>query len=142
MTFYVDGKTVQDPSAEDIAMGFASIVDEGPRSISVIILQRSTITLCAFGNPKWGYTLDIREDVEPKGTQTSKVTSPRSPISHAEVIKLFQDFARGEDAWQSRYEWEPGIGEIPAARAFKRAALWMISFVLLVLGLKYVLKLF
>ena len=86
--------------------------------------------------------MDVREDVEPKGTQTSKVTFPNKPIPHEQAVKLFQDFARGDNAWQSNYEWEPGLGKIPTSRVFKRLAILTTIFILLVLILKYVLKLF
>ena len=142
LTFDVDGKTVKDATPDDVAGGFASIEAEGTYDISIIELERPPVTLCAFGNPKQGYTLDIREALEPKGTETSKVTSPAKPIPQEQVIRAFQDFARGDDSWQTKFQWEPGLGTIPTARAFKRLAVITGSFVLLVLLLKYVLKLF
>jgi hypothetical protein len=142
LVFDVDGKTVENPSAEDIATGFASIDDEGPRSISIIELQRPPFTLCAFGNPKEGYTLDLREEVEPKGTVISKVTSPGKMIPHEEVVALFQSFLRKEDSWQSRYEWEPGLNEMPAGRVVKRLVVLIVLLLVVLAVLKYVLKRF
>jgi hypothetical protein len=142
LTFDVDGKTMQDPGNDEIAKGFASIDAEGRRSISMIMLRRAPIELWAFGHPKEGYTLAIDEDVAPKGTRTSKVTSPTKMVPHDEIIRLFQDFARGDDSWQNRFAWEPGITETPMGRVLKRLIAIVLSFLLLVLILKYVLKLF
>lgn len=142
LTFDVDGKRLKDPAPDDIAGGFASISAVGTHDISVIELERPPVTLCAFGNPKQGYTLDIRETLEPKGTETSKVTSPAKPLPQEEVVRIFQAFVRGDDSWQPKFHWEPGLGTIPAGRAYKRLAVMAMGFVLLVLVLKYVLKLF
>jgi hypothetical protein len=142
LRFDVDGKTVENPGPEEIARGFSFIPVEGMRSISIIMLLRPPVTLWAFGHPKEGYTLDISEDVEPKGTQTSKVTSPANLVPHAEIVRLFQDFARGDDSWQNQFQWEPGMTRLSGAKAMKRPAVIIVSFVLLVLIMKYVLKLF
>lgn len=142
LTFDVDGKRLKDPTSDDIAGGFASISAVGTHDISVIELGRPPVILCAFGNPTQGYTLDIRETLEPKGTETSKVTSPAKLLPHEEVVRIFQAFARGDDSWQAKFHWEPGLGTIPAGRAYKHLAVMIIGFVLLVLVLKYVLKLF
>ena len=98
MTFDVDGSKVTNPTAEDIARGFDSINAEGLRSISIIEMRRDRLTLCAFGHPKEGYTLDLRDAVEPTGTETSKVTSPTALISHREVITVFQAFVQNDDS--------------------------------------------
>jgi hypothetical protein len=142
LTFDVDGKTVKDPAPDDIARGFASINAEGRRSISIVMLERPPVQLWAFGHPKEGYTLDITQEAEPKGTLTSKITSPAKPVPHEEIIRLFQDFARGDDSWQNRFEWEPRPVEGPFTKVLKRIFVIIVGFVLLVLILKYVLKLF
>jgi hypothetical protein len=141
LTFDVDGKTVKDPTPDDIAGGFASIKAGGMRSISMVLLERPPVQLWAYGHPKEGYTLDITQSLEPKGTETSKVTSLAQPIPQEEVIRIFQDFARGDDSWQTKFQWEPGITVLPRAQTLMRSAVILGGFVLLVLLLKYVLKL-
>ena len=143
LKFDVDGKTTQKPSPEDIAAGFASIEPEGSRSISMIMLERPPFTLWAFGHPKEGYTLDLNENVEPKGTQTRKVTSPAKMIPQGEVVRVFQSFARGEDSWQQQFQWDDlGIAQLPSSIVFKRLAVIIGTAVLLFLLLKYVLRVF
>jgi hypothetical protein len=135
LKFDVDGKMTENPSPEDISNGFASIDAEGMRAISIVLLDRSPILLWAFGHPKEGYALQISEGL------SRKVTPMKKPVTHTEVIRIFQDFARGDDSWQNKFTWEQLEDSIvPTAVICKRVALYIAVFALLIILLKYVLK--
>lgn len=135
LRFDVDGKKTENPGPEDISHGFSSIDATGMRSLSVVFLERGSLKLFAFGHPKEGYTLEINED------RSRKVTSLKKLVPQTDVIGLFQAFARGDDSWQGRCEWER-LEDIPTTAANLFSCIAYLSILAaLVLLLKYLLKL-
>lgn len=80
------------------------------------------------------------ETIDASGTETSKVTSPAKLIQHDEVVRLFCDFARGDDSWQNKYEWQPGLRKLSTAQMFRGLALLVVIGIVLIFLVKFAQK--
>jgi hypothetical protein len=132
----VDGTVVKEPDLEAIAKGFASI-NPRVRALSLVILKKDAVSLMAGGHPKEGYVLTIED------RRVRKITSLNKLVPHRETIGAFRDFARGDDSWQQRFAWSEELQDRETlGTIYKRVAVYILVFVVLVLILRYVFKLF
>jgi hypothetical protein len=110
LTLNADGKRTNEPTAADIARTFESLERgrfrlfgfRGP-GISLIILQRDeSHMLTATGTYSDGFMLG-HNDGDP---DLEHVTDMNKPIPPADMVKIFQAYARGDDWGHSTFNWD------------------------------------
>jgi hypothetical protein len=140
LTFEVDGKVLHSPSDEDIEAGFASIEADRPGNISILKISREPGTLCAVGNPKDGYRLEI-ETVLRRAPVRRAITID-THIPQEKALHAFKAFAHNGKNWPAKFEWEQLAGPVHTAVIKRQMVIYITTFVLLYFVLKYVFKLF
>ena len=119
LTLNVDRKQTVEPDDLDIAREIGSIdSSKGLGSgISLIILSRdSTHWICASGHPLEGFALSY-QDGDAEWEYCNKRFLPP-----AEIIKIFQAFARGGDWGKAGFDWEA----VRTARDLPRWIRWLL----------------
>jgi hypothetical protein len=102
----VDGKCIENPTLDMIAEAFRSIPIKESKwftdNSSLIILGRnSTNSLSTCGQPSegWGW-FTLEKDGRAQDWAKFEM------LDEATVIRIFQQYATGDDSWQNDFEWE------------------------------------
>jgi len=102
----VDGKCIENPTLDMIAEAFRSIPTKESKwfidnSILVILERNSANSLSTCGQPSEGWG-EFTLEKDGRAQDWAKFEM----LDEAKAIKIFQQYATGDDSWQHDFEWK------------------------------------
>lgn len=107
LTLNINGKIIEEPSSDEIARSFEELSKMKSFSLelkmAVAILARDEAhQLIATGQREAGFVLSHRDG----GVDSEYMIDSGGDVEFAEVVRIFQAYARGEDWGKETFTWE------------------------------------